>query len=25
VDRIVLDRGLPYKVTVAYDDMRVGI
>lgn len=25
VDRIVLDRGLPYKVTVAYDDMRVRI
>ncbi len=23
VDRIVLDRKLPYKVTVAYDDMRV--
>ena len=25
VDRIVLDRKLPYKVTVAYDDMRVSI
>ena len=23
VDRIVSDRGLPYKVTVAYDDMLV--
>jgi hypothetical protein len=23
VDRIVSDRALPYKVTVAYDDMRV--